>query len=354
MGTYFSQLELARLRELRAVLLGIEGRPAGQTAPRYWRAEEDLALYDSTFAERIAWKWRAVLAELRERGFTPPAGGVLDFGCGTGVATREWFAEAERSAGDGASIPGPIALWDRDSNARRFARERLQNTFQKAKVTELGRAPEPRDLRGDETLLVSHLLDELDEETEEGLVALARAAGAVVWVEPGSRLTSRRLSGIRDRLLEDQEPVAPCTHAMSCGVLQLDPLRAWCHFFAAPAPEAFTEGRWAEFGRELGIDLRSVPYSFIALRSRRLAGASPEGDPSQLSLIRLLGRPRMQRGRALLDTCDRDGVREEVLLQRLDRALFKSLNRPTDPEPVRTLLIDRDETGIKAVRVPND
>ena len=51
--------ELTALDRLRARFL--DGSNAGGG---YWRSEAELALYDTTFAERIGWKWDAVLAEL--------------------------------------------------------------------------------------------------------------------------------------------------------------------------------------------------------------------------------------------------------------------------------------------------
>jgi len=234
-----------------------------------------------------------------------------------------------------------VRLWDRDSGARAFAKARVLRDHPKAKVDELVRAPSPRDLEG-QVLLVSHVLDELVEGQVDELIALARHAAAVVWVEPGSRITSRRLSEARDRLLDDFGVIAPCTHSERCGALRLDPERSWCHFFGEPAPEAFTEGRWAEFGRELGIDLRSLPYSFVAL-ARKGAEVATTVAPGT---VRLLGRPRMQRGRALIDTCAAEGVREEILLQRLDKTLFKALDR----EHVETIVVEREGDAIVAAR----
>jgi hypothetical protein len=71
--------QLTRLRVLRERFLN---RTAG--AEDYWRTAEDLALYDATFADRIGWKWDAVLRELTLRGWAPRSRHVLDWGCGTG------------------------------------------------------------------------------------------------------------------------------------------------------------------------------------------------------------------------------------------------------------------------------
>ncbi len=338
MPHYFSDSELARLKRLRGRLLSIEDRPLGTPAPRYWDSDEDLALYHSTFGRRIAWKWRAVLDELRERGFVLPTGPVLDFGCGTGTAALEWIAAA------GAQR---VSLWDRDAGARAFAREQLAQAAPSVQVSTLSRAPEPADITAETTLLVSHVLDELESADVTRLEGLARRAGAVVWVEPGSRVTSRRLSEARDRLLETHSIVAPCTHSERCGVLRLDAARHWCHHFAEAPQEVYTEGRWAEFGRELGLDLRSLPYSFVVLVARTAAARLPEAPAGA---VRLVGRARLQRGRALLDTCDTTGVHAEVLLERYAKGTVKALER----RAVRLLQLEREgERIVSAIEPPS-
>ncbi|MEZ6015480.1 MAG: small ribosomal subunit Rsm22 family protein [Planctomycetota bacterium] len=336
MSNYFGREDLARLKHLRGILLSIEERVPGTPAPRYWDFERDLELYDSTFAQRIGWKWRAALSELAERGFVAPGGKVLDYGCGTGIAAREWLA-----GGLGASKH--VQLWDREGLARSFAAKQVRAEHPGAKVTSLQRPPSPNDLEGNEVLLVSHVLDELGEGHVMELLTVARRAGAVIWVEPGSRITSRRLSEVRDALLDEFDVVAPCTHSAQCGALRGDAERTWCHFFGEPAQEAFIDGRWAEFGRELGIDMRSLPYSYIALTRR--VGATPAPD---LGGARLLGRPRVQRGRALIDTCEAVGVREEMLLQRLDKALFKALER----NELRRVIFERVDEKIVGITRP--
>ena len=53
-------LDWAALERLRAGFLAGDG-----AAGAYWQSAADVAAYDLTFAQRIAWKWEAVLAELR-------------------------------------------------------------------------------------------------------------------------------------------------------------------------------------------------------------------------------------------------------------------------------------------------
>ena len=78
-----SQIDWNALQRLRRTFL-----EAPLAATDYWQSESDLASYDATFAQRIGWKWDYVLLELQRRGWSPPEGGLLDWGCGSGIASR--------------------------------------------------------------------------------------------------------------------------------------------------------------------------------------------------------------------------------------------------------------------------
>ena len=80
-------------------------------AGEYWQSELDLASYDTTFAQRIGWKWDYVLKELKRRGWSPPTEELLDWGCGSGIASRAFldhFSEGSVTA---------LRLRDRSSTA---------------------------------------------------------------------------------------------------------------------------------------------------------------------------------------------------------------------------------------------
>jgi hypothetical protein len=62
---------LARLRD------GFLSGSAG--AQDYWSADDELSLYERTFAQRIGWKWDAVLSELALRKWKPPARRLVDW-----------------------------------------------------------------------------------------------------------------------------------------------------------------------------------------------------------------------------------------------------------------------------------
>jgi SAM-dependent methyltransferase len=301
MPRHFSADELDRLRLLRGIFVSFEVRAGG--AEPYWDSAGDLALYDETFAQRIGWKWDAVLEELRRRGRLPGGASVLDWGCGTGIAARRLLA-----ARGGIER---VFLFDHSRAALEFAQARLLEEHPGVEV-QAALPAEPVDV-----LLVSHVLDELDEGALAPLLDLAGRSAAVIWVEPGSKRTSRHLGELRARLAAAHDVLAPCTHRAVCGALARED--AWCHFFARPSRAVYTEGMWAELGRELGIDLRALPYSFLALARR---GAFALDGPG----ARLLGRPRLTRGRAEFELCDASGVRRVDFLQRTDKQLFKALD----------------------------
>ena len=111
---------LDRLREMF-----LAGQPGTGS---YWNSHVDLANYDFTYAQRIGWKWDAVLRELKQRGWTPPSGPLLDWGCGSGIAGRrvlEFF---------GAEMFARLRLFDHSTLAMEFAAESARKHFQKLVV----------------------------------------------------------------------------------------------------------------------------------------------------------------------------------------------------------------------------
>ena len=287
-------IDWTALERLRA---GFIAGTAG--AADYWRSESDLASYDLTFAQRIGWKWDFVLTELKARGWQPPGGEAVDWGCGTGIASRAMLANF------GATAVGRAALCDRSPLAMKFAAQRVRRLAPDLPVW-LETAPPPRA----DLLLISHVLSELSAQQEQQLVTLARAATAVIWVEPGTFDCSRRLSALREHLRDTHRLIAPCPHQQVCGMLAEENARHWCHFFAPSPPEVFRDGHWARFAKVTGIDLRSLPVSYLVLDRR---------PPSELpgGAVRVVGPVRLRKGYALVAGCDATGVRECRLTKRV-------------------------------------
>ncbi len=339
----------------------------------YWHRESDLASYDATFAQRIGWKWDYVLAELTRRGWVPPMSELLDWGCGSGIAGRAFLDHFGTK-----SVTG-LRVWDRSPLALKFAAKRARVKYPGLKVftgievlpaansTDATPPIEPRlpfpivalrnasegnekegkggggfkarrrespqfvesCSRGEDrgiggqghgVVLLSHVLTELTPEQTESLLDLVVGAQCVLWVEPGTHEASRRLIVIRERLRDRFNIIAPCTHSASCGMLVPGNERHWCHHFATPPREIFTDSNWSRFARITGIDLRDLPLSFLIL-DRRPAPPVPAGTGC------VIGHPRIYKAHALLLGCDATGVRERLLNQRRLPAEFRNLKK---------------------------
>ncbi len=292
------------LQRLRAAFLD------GSAGTRdYWQSGSDLDSYDQTFGQRIRWKWDYVLRELQQRGWSPPRGEVLDWGCGTGIACRALLAHF------GVEQVTRVQLCDRSDMAMQYAARRLREGF-----PDINLWLESAGAGNASTLLVSHVLNELSDRQTEELRALASTAIAVIWVEPGTHEISRRLIGIRERLRGQFHVVAPCPHQDACGLLTPENHRHWCHHFVPSPPGVFTDGDWARFGRLAGVDLRSLPVSFLVL-DRRPAPPLPAG------VTRVIGRPRVYKAHALVLRCDATGVRDCRLTKRESPEEFRRLKK---------------------------
>jgi hypothetical protein len=296
-------------------------------AADYWGSDELLAAYDATFARRIAWKWSWVFRELSRRGWQPPRGvTVVDFGCGTGVAVREALSHW------GTDVTRRVVLKDRSHKALRFAEACVRREFPGVAV-ETGGSPDGG------LLLASHVLTELDAVGEANLLAAVRESGCAILVEPGTSEASRRLGRLREALRGEFGVVAPCTHSESCGMLKAEHERDWCHFHATPPREIFMDGDWMAFGKIMGIDLRSLPLSFLVVDRRNVA-ALPEGT------VRVTGHPRFYKAHALLPGCHADGVHDRRFSKRTDGALFRAMEKGRVPSLQRWTL---DGSEIRAV-----
>jgi hypothetical protein len=298
-------IDWTALQRMRAAFL--ENPPGGAD---YWRDESDLASYDATFAQRIGWKWDYVLAELTRRGWAPPAElELLDWGCGSGIAGRAFLDHF------GVRAVRALRLRDRSPLAVAFARARARAKFPGLEVT-----GSPGKVTPGMTLLISHVLTELTPEQIQSLSDKAAEAECVLWVEPGTYEASLTLIAIRERLRGRFNVIAPCPHAERCGILSPGNERHWCHHFAAPPAEVFTDSNWGKFAKLMGIDLRDLPLSFLVLDKRPPPRLSPTAG-------RVIGHPRIYKGHALLLGCDAAGVSERTLSKRRFPDEFRVLRK---------------------------
>lgn len=315
--------EWQELRELRQRFL--DGDAGEQN---YWHSTRLLELYEQTFAQRIAWKWQYVLAELERLGWQLPDGLVLDWGCGTGVAVRTVLRTLQ--------LPQPkVALYDRSALAVQFATEKIQKELPNATIVPFEAA-----MAFQGVVLLSHVITELSEAALTELLTRLQAATAILWVESGEQRASRKLITVRETLRAAFYLVAPCPHQASCGLLAKENKPHWCHHFAKPPTDAFTEKRWATFKAQIGIDLSDLPLSYLVLDKR-----PPPALPSNAG--RLIGRARLYKGYAQLLICQKSGVAEYRLQERQQSEAYRQIRK----EKLSTLLqldvSERDILGLE-------
>jgi hypothetical protein len=358
-------LDWAALDRLRDKFLAAE-----RDFENYWTSRSDLENYDFTFAQRIAWKWDAVLRELKLRGWTPPPGGpLLDWGCGSGIAGRrvaEFFgpecfstlrvfdrsplavdfalaqareafpslrAEAFHEPGADQPTPSPsqegsAAEWPvpllggvRGGFSVPMPGEKVVEAFQHPARSSTGVSPASAPSVG--TLILSHVLNELDEAGRRALRSIIDRAAAVLWVEPGTYADSRSLIAMHEALRDSFHIIAPCTHQHTCGLRTRENVRHWCHHFASPPVGIMADSNWVRFAQRAGIHLRSLPYSFLVLERKGLCEPVPGLLPGGWS--RIVGAPRFYKGYAKIFSCQRDGVEDLTLQKRDAPELFRAL-----------------------------
>lgn len=323
--SHWPSQQLATLRRLRERFIA---RTAGERD--YWKSADELALYESTFGERIGWKWDAVLAELTERNWMPRSKHVLDWGCGSGIAGRRILAKWPHLE--------TLTLHDRSRLACRFAAERARAEHPHVSLRE------SRDIGPDTLLVLSHVLSELPAGELATLLALARKAREVIWVEAGTHEDSRRLiSEVREVLLPQFAAVAPCTHQARCGMMAPENAPHWCHHFAPVSSEVFRDGKWMEFGRDLKIDMRSLPYSFLVLESAADHAPLPPG------FSRVIGRAREATGFCKVLSCQAEGVKEFMLQKRDAPDLHRAFHKGTADATYRWTMGNGRITGGEAL-----
>ncbi len=284
----------------------------------YWQSHDDLAHYDFTYAERIGWKWDHVLGELQRRGWSPPAGHVVDWGCGSGIATRRLLAHWPAAV----ALDAAAHFFDHSTLAEAFAQQRLRETHPALRAQSWDRAAPIG------TLLISHVLNELDDDSAADLREAIDRAQALIWIEPGTSAVAARLVAWRESIHPDFRILYPCTHANACPMLAPAHARHWCHHFATPPPGIFADSHWVKFGQRAGIDLRSLPYSALVLERPSLPATA--STPAPIA-GRVIGRPERFKPYARLLGCDATGLNELTLPKRADPVLWKRLDRADAP-----------------------
>ncbi len=303
MGGFETPLDWERLRELRQIFLGEK-----KTEQDYWDSYETLDCYDRTFAQRIGWKWDFALSEIKKSGWEPmPRSIVCDLACGTGIAGRSFLhAFCENSIQS-------IHYSDRSTSAQKYSEDRHIESFNDISLS--------AEFPGREALfLISHIGTEIAGSEVEKIISLLKAkAYGFIWVEPGAFNTGRMLSQIREKLLDEFAPWAPCPSNASCPILSSSHWDDWCHQFAKPPSGIFQDAFWAQFSKELKVDLRSLPVSFLCMDRRSAV--------RRIDIGRFLGRPHINKYQVEIQTCTGGCLKRLNILKRNHPELYKAFRK---------------------------
>ncbi|WP_374983376.1 small ribosomal subunit Rsm22 family protein [Streptomyces fradiae] len=148
---------------------------------------------------------------------------------------------------------------------------------------------------------VSYVLKELTEADRAALVgAAARAAEAVVIVEPGTPDGYERIIAARDLLIgAGLRIAAPCPHSAACPI---EPGSDWCHFSARVSRSSLH---------------RQVKGGSLAYEDEKFAYVAAVRFPAEPAAARVTRRPQIRKGQVLLDLCSEGGgLRRDTVTKR--------------------------------------
>ncbi|GAA2454653.1 small ribosomal subunit Rsm22 family protein [Streptomyces glaucus] len=270
------------------------------------RDRSDVAAYA---AYRMPATFEAVCAALAAfaeaaPGWTP--GGHVDVGGGTGAAT--WAV--------GATWPGerPVTVLDWAEPALALGRE-LAAAHPALRTAEWRRSRIGAELTIESTDLVtvSYVLGELTDADRAAVVdAAARAAQAVVIVEPGTPDGYARVLEARDRLVRAGLHVAaPCPHSAACPIA---PGTDWCHFSARVSRSSLH---------------RQVKGGSLAYEDEKFAYVAAARFPVAPAPARVVRRPQIRKGQVLLDLCETEPALRRATVTKRHGELYRAA-RDTD------------------------
>ncbi|MFJ8646453.1 small ribosomal subunit Rsm22 family protein [Streptomyces sp. NPDC093546] len=155
---------------------------------------------------------------------------------------------------------------------------------------------------------VSYVLKELTEADRAAVVTeAARAAQAVVIVEPGTPDGYARIIAARDRLIAAGLRIAaPCPHSAACPI---EPGTDWCHFAARVSRSSLH---------------RQVKGGSLAYEDEKFSYVVATRFPVAPAPARVTRKPQLRKGQVLLDLCtEDDGLRRDTVTKR-HGALYKA------------------------------
>ncbi|MET7766472.1 small ribosomal subunit Rsm22 family protein [Streptomyces sp. NPDC005393] len=259
------------------------------------RDRSDVAAYAAYRMPATFEAVRAALTAFRAQApaWTPAT--HIDIGGGTGAAS--WAVAASWPEGTHTTT---VLDWAEPALAlgreltRHAASDALRGARWRRQTIGDGLAlPDATDL-----VTVSYVLGELTDADRHAVVdEAARAAQAVVLIEPGTPDGYLRIRAARERLVAaGLRVLAPCPHSAAC---PLEPGADWCHFAA----------RVSRSSLHRQVKGGSLPYEDE--KFAYVAAVRFDALPARARVVR---RPQIRKGQVLLDLCtpDEDLTRRTV------------------------------------------
>ena len=167
-------------------------------------------------------------------------------------------------------------------------------------------------------VIASYVINEMTLEDRARVVRwlFACTKKMLVIVEPGTPIGSENIRRIRELLLENGGYiVAPCTHMDRCHIKNSD----WCHFSCRVG-----RGKIHKMLKVGDAPYEDEKFSYIAVSREPLNGNSEENRNSPLG--RVLRHPLTEKGRIVLEICEKNGIFKKTVTKR-DGELYKKAKK---------------------------
>ncbi|MGA5097672.1 small ribosomal subunit Rsm22 family protein [Streptomyces lavendulocolor] len=260
------------------------------------RDRSDVAAYAAYRMPATFEAVRAALDALRDAAPDWAPATHTDLGGGTGAASwavaEAWDSAARTTVLDWAE---PALALGRELAAASGIAALEGATWQRSRISAALR------IESTDLVTVSYVLNELTEQDRTAVVTeAARAARAVVIVEPGTPDGYARVIAARDLLIAAGMTVAaPCPHSGTC---PMEPGTDWCHFAARVSRSSLH---------------RQVKGGSLAYEDEKFAYVAATRFPVTPAPARVVRRPQIRKGQVLLELCtEGDGLRRETVTKR--------------------------------------
>ncbi|MET7711116.1 small ribosomal subunit Rsm22 family protein [Streptomyces sp. NPDC005407] len=261
------------------------------------RDRSDVAAYAAYRMPATFEAVRSALAALRAAAPEWVPTTHTDIGGGTGAASwavaEAWEEEAPRTTVLDWAEPA-LALGRKLAAASGVPALRAAQ-WQRSRISAALR------IESTDLVTVSYVLKELTAKDRTAVVTeAARAAQAVVIVEPGTPDGYARVIEARDRLIEAGLTVAaPCPHSAACPI---EPGSDWCHFAA----------RVSRSSLHRQVKGGSLPYE-----DEKFSYVAAVRFPATPAPARVTRKPQIRKGLVLLDLCTKpQELRRETVTKR--------------------------------------